>query len=85
MGLLYHYQEKLLNAAFAIDAEGTILPLQLVGQEEKREVEALAHIDLFHRLFYGLDDSNYRDHKTVQTKDMSDVFIYFFHNGLFSK
>jgi len=62
MGLLYHYQEKLLNAAFAIDAEGTILPLQLVGQEEKREVEALAHIDLFHRLFYGLDDSNYRDH-----------------------
>lgn len=62
MGLLFRYQEKLLNAAFAIDAEGTILPLRLVGQEEKREVEALAHIDLFHRLFYGMDDSNYRDH-----------------------
>lgn len=28
MGLLYHYQEKLLNAAFAIGADGTIVPLE---------------------------------------------------------
>lgn len=78
MGLLYHYQEKLLNAAFAIDAEGTILPLRLVGQEEKREVEALAHIDLFHRLFYGIDDSNYRDHldKALWLGDASVDAIY---------
>jgi len=62
MGLLYLYQDKLLNSAFAIGSDGTIVPLQLVGQDEKREVEALAHIDLFHRLFYGIDDTNYREH-----------------------
>lgn len=78
MGLLYHYQEKLLNAAFVIGEEGTIVPLELVGQEEKREVEALAHIDLFHRLFYGIDDTNYRDHldKALWLGDASVDAIY---------
>lgn len=78
MGLLYHYQDKLLNTAFAIDMEGTILPLQLVSQQEKREVEALAHIDLFHHLFYGMDDSNYRDHldKALWLGDTSVDAIY---------
>ena len=60
LGLLYHYQEKLLNAAFAIQSDGSVLPLELVGQRENREVEALAHIDRFHRLFYGIDGTNYR-------------------------
>lgn len=60
LGLLYHYQEKLLNSAFAIQSDGAVLPLELVDQRENREVEALAHIDRFHRLFYGIDGTNYR-------------------------
>ncbi|WP_108423242.1 conjugal transfer protein TraK [Flagellimonas amoyensis] len=60
LGLLYHYQEKLLNSAFIIRSDGSILPLELVEQRENREVEALAHIDRFHRLFYGIDGINYR-------------------------
>ena len=55
LGLLHHYQEKLLNSAFAIGANGTVVPLKLVDRKDKREVEALAHIDRFHRLFYGID------------------------------
>ncbi|RIV37528.1 conjugal transfer protein TraK [Flagellimonas lutimaris] len=78
IGLLFHYQEKLLNAAFAIGPEGSILPLQLVSQQEKREVEALSHIDRFHRLFYGIDDSNYGDHmdKALWLGDASVDAIY---------
>ncbi|MBC73571.1 MAG: conjugal transfer protein TraK [Muricauda sp.] len=60
LGLLYHYQEKLLNSAFMVRSDGSILPLELVDQQENREVEALAHIDRFHRLFYGIDGINYR-------------------------
>lgn len=60
LGLLYHYQEKLLNSAFMVRSDGSILPLELVEQRENREVEALAHIDRFHRLFYGIDGINYR-------------------------
>jgi len=60
LGLLYHYQEKLLNSAFAIQSDGSVLPLELVDERENREVEALAHIDRFHRLFYGIDGTNYR-------------------------
>ena len=62
LGLLHHYQEKLLNSAFAIGANGTVVPLKLVDRKDKREVEALAHIDRFHRLFYGIDGTDYRSH-----------------------
>ncbi len=60
LGLLYHYQEKLLNSTFAIQNDGSVLPLVLVDQRENRKVEALAHIERFHRLFYGIDGTNYR-------------------------
>lgn len=60
LGLLYHYQEKLLNSAFAIQNDGSVLPLVLVDQRENRKVEALSHIERFHRLFYGIDGTNYR-------------------------
>lgn len=41
-------------------------------------MEALAHIDLFHRLFYGIDDSNYHDHldKALWLGDASVDAIY---------
>ncbi|MBW8242550.1 conjugal transfer protein TraK [Muricauda oceani] len=78
LGLLYHYQKKLLNSAFAIGGDGAIVPLQLVDQQQKREVEALTHIDRFHRLFYGIDGTNYRDHleKALRLGDASVDAIY---------
>lgn len=48
-----------LNSAFAINTDGSIIPLKLVSQKENFRVEALAHLDLFHSYFYNIDASNY--------------------------
>ncbi|MEX0362861.1 MAG: conjugal transfer protein TraK, partial [Allomuricauda sp.] len=48
-----------LNSAFAINTDGSIIPLKLVTQKENFNVEALAHLDLFHNYFYNIDASNY--------------------------
>ncbi len=48
-----------LNSAFAINTDGSIIPLQLVTQKENFRVEALAHLELFHKYFYNIDASNY--------------------------
>ena len=48
-----------LNSAFAINTDGSIIPLKLVTQKESFRVEALAHLDLFHNYFYNIDASNY--------------------------
>jgi len=48
-----------LNSAFAINTDGTIIPLKLVTQKENFRVEALAHLELFHTYFYNIDASNY--------------------------
>jgi len=60
LGMLYRFNERMLNSAFAVHTDGSILPLKLVDQRENREVEALSHIDRFHRLFYGLEATNHR-------------------------
>lgn len=78
LGLFYHNQEKFLNSAFVVSTDGTVIPLELVDQQENREVEALAHIDRFHRLFYGIDGTNYRTRleKALWLADASVVAIY---------
>ncbi|SDE60780.1 conjugal transfer protein TraK [Cellulophaga baltica] len=48
-----------LNSAFAINTDGSIIPLKLVTQKANFKVEALAHLDLFHNYFYNIDASNY--------------------------
>ncbi|PKD19996.1 conjugal transfer protein TraK [Salegentibacter salinarum] len=50
---------KALNSAFAINTDGSIIPLTLVTQKENFRVEALAHLELFHSYFYDIDASNY--------------------------
>lgn len=60
LGMLYRFHERMLNSAFAVHTDGSVLPLKLVDQRENREVEARAHIDRFHRLFYGLEAANHR-------------------------
>lgn len=56
---VYKFNEKMLNSAFAVNTDGSIIPLKLVSQNENREVEALSHLDLFHTYFYGIDETNY--------------------------
>lgn len=48
-----------LKSAFAINTDGSIIPLKLVTQKENFRVEALAHLELFHNYFYNIDASNY--------------------------
>jgi len=52
-------RNKALNSAFAINTDGSIIPLKLVTQKENFQVEALAHLELFHTYFYNIDASNY--------------------------
>jgi len=52
-------QRTLLESAFAVNTDGSIIPLKLVDQRENLEVELRHHVHLFHQLFYGLDESNY--------------------------
>ncbi|MFL1010996.1 conjugal transfer protein TraK [Flavisericum labens] len=51
-----------MNSAFAINTDGSIIPLKLVNQKENFKVEVLAHLELFHNYFYNIDASNYEKH-----------------------
>ena len=45
-----------------VNTNGSVIPLKLVSQNENLEVEALAHLELFHTYFYHIDASNYEKH-----------------------
>lgn len=49
----------LLENAFAVNTDGSVIPLELVSQRENLEVEVRSHLNLFHRYFYGIGESNY--------------------------
>lgn len=57
--MVFNIHKKALNDAFAVNTDGTIIPLKLVSQKENFRVEALAHLELFHTYFYNIDGSNY--------------------------
>ena len=57
--MVFNTNQKALNSAFAINTDGSIIPLKLVTQKENFRVEAMAHLDLFHNYFYNIDASNY--------------------------
>lgn len=57
--MVFNINNKALNSAFAINTDGSIIPLKLVSQKENFRVEALAHLELFHNYFYNIDASNY--------------------------
>ena len=60
--MAFSTNQKALNSAFAINTDGSIIPLKLVTQKENFMVEALAHLELFHNYFYNIDASNYKRH-----------------------
>jgi len=57
--IVYRFNQSMLNSTFAVNTDGSIIPLKLVSHKENMEVETLSHIDLFHSYFYGIDESNY--------------------------
>lgn len=56
---VFSINNKALNNAFAINTDGSVIPLKWVAQKENVQVEALAHLELFHTYFYSIDASNY--------------------------
>lgn len=60
--LVVKLHKEMINHAFAINTDGSVIPLKLVSHYENLEVEALAHLELFHSYFYNIDASNYENH-----------------------
>ena len=56
---VFNINNKALNNTFAINTDGSVIPLKWVAQKENLKVEALAHLELFHSYFYNIDASNY--------------------------
>ncbi|MCP9200578.1 conjugal transfer protein TraK [Gramella sp. GC03-9] len=57
--MVYDIYRKSMNNAFAINTDGSVIPLKWVAQKENLKVEVLAHLELFHTYFYNIDASNY--------------------------
>jgi len=57
--LVMKLHKETVNNAFVVNTDGSVIPLQLVSQRENFGVEAMAHLELFHRYFYHIDASNY--------------------------
>jgi hypothetical protein len=57
--MAFNTNKNALNSAFAINTDGSIIPLKLVTQKENFRVEAFSHLELFHTYFYNIDASNY--------------------------
>lgn len=60
--LVMKLHKETVNNAFVVNTNGSVIPLKLVSQHENLEVEALAHLELFHTYFYHIDASNYEKH-----------------------
>lgn len=56
---VFQMNRTMLNSMFAVNTDGSVLPLKLTSEKENLEVEALAHLELFHTYFYELDANNY--------------------------
>ena len=59
--MVFNIYNKAMNSAFAVNTDGSVIPLKLVSQKENLKVEAMSHLALFHGYFYGIDDSNYEN------------------------
>lgn len=57
--LAYNINKRALNSAFAVNTDGSVIPLKWITQKENLQVESLAHLELFHTYFYNIDTSNY--------------------------
>ena len=58
--MVYNIYHEALNNSFAVNTDGSVIPLKWVKQKENMKVEVLAHLELFHTYFYNIDASNYK-------------------------
>ncbi len=70
--------KQIVNNAFVVNQDGSVIPLKLVSQQENLEVEVLAHLELFHTYFYHIDASNYEKNleKALWLGDNSVAELY---------
>lgn len=75
---VFDMNQKMLNSMFAVNTDGAVIPLKLTSARENLEVEARAHLDLFHHYFYGIDASNYESNleKALWLGDSSVDNVY---------
>lgn len=60
--LVVKLHKETVGSAFVVNTDGSAIPIKLVSQRENLEVEALAHLELFHTYFYHIDAGNYEKH-----------------------
>ena len=60
--LVMELHKEMVSNDFVVNSTGSVIPLQLVSQQENLEVEAMSHLELFHTYFYHIDASNYKKH-----------------------
>ncbi|SFS84152.1 hypothetical protein SAMN04487906_1852 [Zhouia amylolytica] len=78
LGMVIKLHKKSVNNAFVVNSDGSVIPLKLVDQRENLKVEALAHLELFHRYFYGITPGNYKSNldKALWLGDSSVDALY---------
>ncbi|MDT0677918.1 conjugal transfer protein TraK [Autumnicola musiva] len=59
--LVYKMHRDAVEHAFAINTRGEVIPLSWQLRRDNLKVEALAHLELFHRYFYGLSPAGYQE------------------------
>ncbi|MBI6116004.1 conjugal transfer protein TraK [Salegentibacter maritimus] len=57
--MVFDIHRNALNNAFAINTDGSVIPLKWITQKENLEIEAKAHLELFHTYFYNINATNY--------------------------
>lgn len=57
--MVYDIHRSALSSSFAVNTDGSIIPLKWVAQKENLKVEALAHLELFHNYFYNIDPAGF--------------------------
>src|SRR6056297_1841438 len=60
--MVYQIHTESLENAFAIDTQGEVVPLVWKEGSQHLNIEALAHLERFHQLFYGMDASTFELH-----------------------
>lgn len=78
IGMVVRVYHQVQDRAFVVSSEGEVIPLKLVHQQENLEIEALAHLQLFHEYFYDLSPYNHERHleKALWMGDASVSELY---------
>lgn len=87
--MAFNIHKDALNNAFAVNTDGSIIPLRLVTQKENFKVEALAHLELFHNYFYNIDAANYEENLEkalwLGNSSVSDLYLQKKADGVYNR